>query len=151
MNIYNGSYKDQLEIDSHSMISLISTDLYAMEKGMRQCCSHQVPKSIWPRVLEFLQSYFQKVPETKNFKVNYKFYDLKGDLYDYYEVFIYKYPHQLEIYEVIEYTEDHNIGNLKLSYITEWMKGALFGYSSEANEEYLSKLPRPDKDIFSNR
>lgn len=147
---YNGTYQEQLEIDAQSMISLIRTDLYSMEKGMRQCCSHQVPKVIWERVLNFLKNYFKKVPETKDFKVNYKFYNLKGEEHDYYEVFIYKYDHQLDIFEIIEYTEDNNTGNPKLFYITEWMKGALFGYSAEANEAYLSKYPKPNKNIFSN-
>jgi hypothetical protein len=147
---YNGTYHQQLEIDAQSMISLISTDLYAMEKGMRQCCSHKVPKEIWDRVLAFLKSYFAKVPETKNFKVNYKFYDLKGEDHDYYEVFIYKYDHQLEIFQVIEYAEENNIGNPKVLYVTEWMKGALFGYSSESNELHLAHYPRPNKEVFSN-
>lgn len=143
-------YVDQLNYDAQSMISLIRTDLYAMEKGMRQCCGHKVPKQIWDRVKDFLKDYFSRVPETKNFKVNYKFYDIKGDDYDYYEVFIYKYDHQLHIFELIENTEDNNIGNDKLSYITEWMKGALYGYSSESNERHLSKYPVPNKDIFFN-
>lgn len=147
---YNGTFQEQIEMDAQSMISLISTDLYAMEKGMRQCCSHQVPEIIWDRVLSFLKSYFEKVPETKGFKVNYKFYDLKGNEHDYYEVFIYKYDHQLEIYQIIEYAEENNIGNPKVLYVTEWMKGALFGYSSEANEAYLSHYPRPNKEVFSN-
>ena len=147
---YDGTYHQQLEIDAQSMISLISTDLFSMEKGIRQCCSHQVPKSIWDRVLSFLKSYFAKVPETKNFKVNYKYYDLKGDDHDYYEVFIYKYDHQLKIFEVIEYTEDNNIGNPTVLYVLEWMKCALFGYSSESNEQYLSKIPDPDKSMFVN-
>lgn len=146
----NTSYNDQLNIDTKSMISLIQTDLYAMEKGMRECCSHQVPKSIWNNVLSYLKKYFDMVPETKDFKVSYKFYDIKGDLYDYYEVFIYKYHHQLEIYEVIEYMEENNVGNAKVLYVTEWMKGALFGYSAQSNEMHLSHYPRPDKTNFAN-
>lgn len=147
---YNGTHQQQLEVDSQSMISLISTDLFAMEKGIRQCCSHQVPKSIWGRVLSFLKKYIATVPEGKDFKVSYKYYDLKGEDQDYYEVFIYKYEHQLKIFEVIEYTEDNNIGNPKMLYITEWMKCALFGYSSESNERYLCKFPDPDKTMFIN-
>ena len=147
---YDGTYQQQLEVDAQAMISLISTDLFAMEKGIRQCCSHQVPKSIWNRVLSFLKSYFAKVPETKDFKVNYKYYDLKGEDQDYYEVFIYKYEHQLVIFEIIEHTEDNSIDNPSIFYLTEWMKCALFGYSSESNETYLSKLPKPNKSLFAN-
>lgn len=143
----NWTYNEQLEVDAKAMISLITTDLFAMEKGIRQCCSHQVPKRIWDRVLSFLKRYFEKVPETKDFKVNYKYYDVKGDEQDYYEVFIYKYDHQLAIFQIIEATEDNTI-NPDMLYITEWMKCALFGYSSESNEYYLAKYHKPNIKIL---
>ena len=144
------TYHEQLTIDAKNMISLISTDIYAMEKGMRQCCNHQIPAEIWNDVKEYLKSYFQKSKETTDFKVSYKHIDIKEDMMNFYDVFIYKYHHQLEIFEVIEKIEEYNIGNPRVLYISEWMKGALFGSSSEANERYLMNFPKPDANVFKN-
>lgn len=144
------NYDDQLNIDAENMIHLISTDIFAMTTGMRQCCNHRVPAEIWHIVKSYLENYFKNVKETQGFKVNYKHYDIKEDMTDFYEVFIYKYHHQLEIFEIIETIEDNNIGNPRILYVSEWMKGALFGYSAESNEEYLLKFPKPDIESFKH-
>lgn len=142
------TYNEQLKIDAEKMVNLIKTDLYAMEKGMRECCNHRVPAEIWNNVEQYLRDYFQKNEDTNGFKVNYKHMNIKDDMMDFYEVFIYKYNHQLEIFEIIETIEENNLGNPRVLYVSEWMKGKLFGYSAESNEKYLRNFPKPDGNAF---
>ena len=57
-----------------------------------------------------------------------------GSEVEHYDVWIYKFHHQLAIIKYIESKQGLN------DYLVEWIKGKLLGYSDKSIEDYLSML-----------
>ena len=117
---------DGKKVLRYGMIELINSEIYLLEKGVRDCALLDISEEKLGSLLEILESKHLKYVVEKG-----------DDGWGKKLVFVYKYSHQKTMYEIAS-----KLKGIAYHYIL----GKLFEYSNESIEEFLCKIKNQEQD-----
>ena len=118
-----------------SLVDQLNDDIYLIDKGVRNCALHTASSYKLDDVIKFLE-FACKSNVSGKFICKFALFEEVNDEIDEedkdYKLFLYRYPHQVAIFE--------RCLQMKDPLLYEWTLGKLLGYSDESIEGFLQHI-----------